>query len=51
MLFRSVEFSGNRIAKTYWPKGGYWGPMTDCAGVPGVSTTLWDETGSAVPLG
>ena len=47
----TVEFRDNRIARTYWPRGGYWGPMTDCLGVPGASTTLWDETGAAVPVG
>jgi hypothetical protein len=52
----TVEFRGNRIARTYYrlystPRSGYWGPMTDCANVPGANTTVWDEDNTPVPLG
>jgi len=26
----TLTFSGNVIARTYFPKGGYWGPATEC---------------------
>ena len=52
----TTEFRGNRIARAYYqlystPRGGYWGPMTDCGGVPGVETTVWDEDLTPVPIG
>lgn len=28
-----LTFTGNRIARTYFPNGGYWGPVTSCPAV------------------
>jgi hypothetical protein len=45
----TIEFRNNRIARSYVvfhgiaPRGGRWGPMTDCKGIAGVETTVWDE--------
>jgi len=50
----TTEFRDNRISRSYVtfpginPRGGYWGPMTDCKGVPGVETTVWDEDGTQI---
>lgn len=37
----SFTFRGNRVAKTYFAKGGYWGPLTSCPS----GGAVWDETG------
>lgn len=34
-------FSGNRVAKTYFPRGGFWGPLTGCPS----SGAIWDDSG------
>ena len=39
-----LTFAGNRVAKTYFPKGGYWGPTTSCP----AGGAVWDETGLPV---
>jgi hypothetical protein len=50
----TIEFRDNRISRSYFTfqgikaRGGYWGPMTDCKGVPGVETTVWDEDNTPV---
>jgi hypothetical protein len=36
--------TGNRIARTFWPKGGRWGPWTSCDSAAVVSGNVWDET-------
>jgi hypothetical protein len=43
------NISGNRIAKTYRPQGGYYGPVAYCS-TPGVNFhgNVWDETGAAI---
>jgi hypothetical protein len=43
------NISGNRIAKTYRPNGGYYGPVAYCS-TPGVNFhgNVWDETGAAI---
>jgi hypothetical protein len=42
----TVEFSGNRFARTYYANGGFFGPLHDtCPAGPG---NVWDETGLAV---
>jgi hypothetical protein len=51
----TIEFRDNRIARTHFRfssrsrGGGYWGPMTDCKGVPGAETTVWDEDNTPIP--
>jgi len=45
----TAEFRGNRISREFYPRGGYYGPMTDCAGIPGATTTIWDDTGLPIP--
>ncbi|MER7003793.1 hypothetical protein ABT297_12220 [Dactylosporangium sp. NPDC000555] len=39
-----LAFSGNRVARTYFAKGGYWGPATSCPG----GGAVWDDTGAAI---
>lgn len=34
-------FTGNRVARTYFPRGGYWGPLTSCPS----GGAVWDDTG------
>jgi len=40
--------TGNRFAKSFWSKSGYWGPMTGCAQADTFSGNVWDETGAAL---
>lgn len=39
----TFTFTGNRFAKTYFPRSGYWGPMAYCEGRG--SGNVWDEGG------
>jgi hypothetical protein len=39
--------TGNRFAKTYFAKGGYWGHQTGCGSADVFSGNIWDETGTA----
>lgn len=41
----TLVFSGNRIARTYFSRGGYWGPTTSCPG----GGAVWDDTNIAIP--
>jgi hypothetical protein len=40
--------TGNRIAKTYYATGGYYGPMAYCEETGTLSGNVWDETGSSL---
>lgn len=40
-------FMGNRVARTYFPNGGFWGPLAYCDGRTGPGN-VWDDTGSAL---
>jgi hypothetical protein len=47
----NIVITGNRFARTYYPKGGYYGPVANlAAGVNGNtwSGNVWDDTGSPV---
>lgn len=56
----TISFGWNRIARGYYvfyydglpvpPRGGLWGPMTDCEGVANSATNVWDEDNSAIPV-
>lgn len=41
--------TGNRIARTFYSRGGYWGPTTGCESAGVYSGNVWDDTGA--PLG
>lgn len=43
----NVTITGNRFARLYWPKGGYWGPAAYCEGAMW-SSNIWDDTGVPV---
>ena len=36
---------GNRIARTYRPQGGYYGPLAYCNTAETLSANVWDDTG------
>jgi hypothetical protein len=40
----TLVYTGNRIARTYFPKGGYWGPSTKCP----AGGAVWDDTNVAI---
>jgi hypothetical protein len=42
-----LTFSGNRFARTYYSRSGYWGPITSCSGSAG-NGNIWDDTGQPV---
>jgi Bacterial TSP3 repeat len=40
--------TGNRVARTWFGKGGYWGPTTGCQDADVFGGNVWDETGAAL---
>ena len=40
--------SGNRFARTWFPRSGYWGPTTGCEDADVFSGNVWDDTGAAL---
>lgn len=38
--------TGNRFARTYFPKGGFWGPTAHCEDATVYTGNVWDETGA-----
>jgi hypothetical protein len=40
--------TGNRIARTYRPRGGYYGPVAYCDSADAFSGNVWDDTGHAI---
>jgi hypothetical protein len=38
----TVVFTGNRVSRMYYPKGGHWGPADHC---PAGTGNVWDDTG------
>jgi hypothetical protein len=38
------RFINNRFARTWWPRGGYWGPTTGCDNDV-YTGNIWDDTG------
>lgn len=47
----NIRFLNNRFTKKYWPKGGYWGPVSAFdPSKPGNvwSGNIWDDTGSVI---
>ena len=45
-----IEVTGNRFARIYFPRSGYWGPVTAYAANEGNvwADNVWDETGRPV---
>jgi hypothetical protein len=39
--------SNNRFSREFWPKGGYWGPMSSCEQARR-SGNVWDDTGARI---
>jgi hypothetical protein len=39
--------SNNRFSREFWPKGGYWGPMSSCEQAQR-SGNVWDDTGARI---
>jgi hypothetical protein len=39
--------TGNRFARSYFSKGGYWGHKTGCDAADVFSSNVWDDTGSS----
>lgn len=46
---RDVHVIGNRFSRLYYPRGGAYGPWTDCRNVETLRDNVWDDTGR--PLG
>jgi hypothetical protein len=40
---------GNRFSRSLYPKGGAYGPWTDCERVAVLRGNVWDDTGEALP--
>ncbi len=40
--------TGNRFARTYYAKSGYWGATTGCGAADVFSNNVWDDTGAAL---
>jgi hypothetical protein len=40
--------TGNRIARTYQPRGGYYGPVAYCDSADAFSGNVWDDSGQAI---
>jgi hypothetical protein len=41
--------TGNRIARTFWPDGGWYGPLANCGGSSMTfAGNVWDDTGAPV---
>ena len=38
--------TGNRIARTYYPQGGYYGPFAGCDAADVFTGNVWDDTGA-----
>jgi hypothetical protein len=47
----SEVVTGNRFAKTFWTRGGYWGPMTGCGMADTYRNNVWDDTGATLAAG
>jgi hypothetical protein len=47
----SEVVTGNRFAKTFWTRGGYWGPMTGCSMADTYRNNVWDDTGATLAAG
>jgi hypothetical protein len=41
----NIVATGNRIARTYFPRGGKWGPTAYCEYADTFSGNVWDDTG------
>jgi hypothetical protein len=44
----NITATNNRFAKTYFPKGGYWGPTAYCEEADKFSGNVWDDTSSSL---
>ena len=42
----NIVATNNRFAKTWFPRGGYWGPTAYCQYASVFSGNIWDDTGS-----
>jgi hypothetical protein len=43
--------TGNRFAKAFWTRGGYWGAMTGCGMGGTYGNNVWDDTGATLAAG
>ena len=47
----SEVVTGNRFARSFWTKSGYWGPTTGCNMADTYSNNVWDDTGATLAAG
>lgn len=47
---RDVHVIGNRFSRLYYPKGGEYGPWTDCKKIATLRDNVWDDTGQPLPI-